>query len=623
MKHTLIRTLAPATLLLALVGPRPALALSCDDIMSMVKVNVPTNIVVQTIKDSGETFDDADIACLRSAGAPDAVIAQAERQKAEEEPVPLPGDDSTGGVLPNSGSSFDSDEDLLSGRVPDRAEDRDLDLSEGPATRGAPRSVEQAIDEYKAKKYLASSLRLFEALDSGDYPDAAADIHYYLARNLEALEMFHTAQYHYLWVVKKARDSQYFDYALPRLVAIAEFTGDDTELANLVKRESLSPESYPRQAKDHLYFLLGAQRYKDGDLRGAREAFAQVGANSLLGLKAKYFEGVIYNEQGKLRSAVRSFRDVYREEVDPRTEREAKELVRIKDLALLNIARVYYGIERFDEAAKYYDLVSRDSEYWGESMFEAAWTAFMLNDLNKALGDLLTVRSPFFRDDEFLPEATILRALTYFNLCEYDEVERILLNFEDEYRPIYEELRDFVQAYSSKEGRKIADEAWDTYFGREHRDTVLPKSVFKKALRNRDLVGVVRHLELMDQERALIDEQKTRWRESIGPYLKQILDRDQRRLKRRAGLILLSESARMANHLNDMLTQSEIIRFEVVDAQRVDYQYKASNVELADSSATLDLDFATAVDFIYWPFNGEYWSDELGYYQYTEQGSCQ
>jgi len=620
MKHTLIRTLAPASLLLALASPRSALALSCDDIMGMVKVNVPTNIVVQTIKDSGDTFDDADLACLRDSGAPDAVITQAQRQMAEDEPAPLPGpDDSASGALPDDSSSFDSDEDILSGRLPSS----DVDLSEGPSSRGAPASVEDAIDEYKSKKYLASSLRLYEALDSGAYPEAEADIHYYLARNLEALEMFHTAQYHYLWVVKKARNSQFFDYALPRLVAIAEFTGDDTELANLVKRESLSPESYPRQAKDHLYFLLGAQRYKDEDLRGAREAFAQVGSNSLLGLKAKYFEGVIYNEQGKLKSAVRSFRDVYREEVDPRTDREADELVRIKDLALLNIARVYYGIERFDESAKYYDLVSRQSEFWGESLFESAWTSFMLNDLNKSLGNLLTVRSPFFRTDEFLPEATVLRALTYFNLCEYDEVERILLGFEDDYRPMYEELRDFVQGYSSKQGRKIADEAWDTYFGREQRDSVLPKSVFDKALKNRDLAGIVRHLELMEQEEALIGEQKARWKDSIGPYLKQILERDQQRLKKRAGLILLSEAARQANHLNDMLTQSEIIRFEVVDAQRVDYQYKASNVELADSSAALNLDFATSVDFIYWPFNGEYWSDELGYYQYTEQGSCQ
>lgn len=610
-----LRSLAPALVLAALALPRPAAAITCDEIMNMVNVNVPVNIVVQTMRDSGDTFDKDDLACLRAAGAPDAVIAQAERQAASSEPVPMPDDEAE----PMPRSSFDDDEDIAGSR---RAPPKDVDLSDGPSTSGAPPSIEDAISEYQSKRYLASSLRLYEALESGAYPDSMPDIHYYLARNLEALEMYHTAQYHYLWVVKKARGSQYFDYALPRLVAIAEFTGDDTELASLVRREGLSPESYPRQAKDHLYFLLGTQLYRDEDLRGAREAFAQVGASTVLGLKAKYLEGVIANEQGKLKSAVRAFRDVYREEVDPRTDREAAELVQLKDMALINTARIYYSIERFDEANTYYDMVARDSSYWGTALFENAWATFMLNDLNKSLGLLLTVRSPFFREDEFLPEATVLRALTYFNLCEYERVEKILLGFEDDYRPMYEEMRDFVEQYSGNEGKKMADQAWDAYFGRERRETVLPKAVFDRILRNQDLQGVVRHLELMDAEQALVDGQKAQWADTLGPYLKEILEKDRERLKRRAGILMLREMARQANFLNEQLTQSEIIRFEVVDAQRVDYQYKASNVELQDSAGSVDLDFATAVDWMYWPFNGEYWSDELGYYEYTEQGSC-
>ena len=79
--------------------------------------------------------------------------------------------------------------------------------------------------------------------------------------------------------------------------------------------------------------------------------------------------------------------------------------------------------------------------------------------------------------------------------------------------------------------------------------------------------------------------------------------------------------ARQANYISDLLTQSEIIRFEVVDAQRVDYQYKMSNVDLG-SEGTFDYDFATSLDTIYWPFNGEFWEDELGYYHYTEQAVC-
>jgi hypothetical protein len=60
----------------------------------------------------------------------------------------------------------------------------------------------------------------------------------------------------------------------------------------------------------------------------------------------------------------------------------------------------------------------------------------------------------------------------------------------------------------------------------------------------------------------------------------------------------------------------------MIDAQRVDYQYKFQNPDIADMATKIDLDFATGTKFIYWPFNGEFWRDELGYYHYTEQGSC-
>jgi len=246
----------------------------------------------------------------------------------------------------------------------------------------------------------------------------------------------------------------------------------------------------------------------------------------------------------------------------------------------------------------------------------------MQNDLNVSLGKLLTIQSSFFNKDEFLPEAIILQALTYFNLCEYPEVEHTLLKFEDTYRPMADELKGFVQSYATTEGKQMADQAFDYYFGEKQVDSVLPKALFRRALRNQDLAALVKHIDLMDEEELKIDAQKEQWRSSVGSKLKEIIAKDRQRYKRKAGLLFLSEMARTYQYLQDLLTQSEIIRFEVVDAQRVDYQYKMQNTELADSSENIDLDFATAKDIIYWPFNGEFWQDELGYYQYTEQSSC-
>ena len=67
---------------------------------------------------------------------------------------------------------------------------------------------------------------------------------------------------------------------------------------------------------------------------------------------------------------------------------------------------------------------------------------------------------------------------------------------------------------------------------------------------------------------------------------------------------------------------AEIIKFEVVDARRVDYTYKMQNTDLIDTAAKFQIDFATSSDRIYWPFNGEFWRDELGYYRQVITSRC-
>ena len=67
---------------------------------------------------------------------------------------------------------------------------------------------------------------------------------------------------------------------------------------------------------------------------------------------------------------------------------------------------------------------SRQSTYWAESMFRDAWSNLHLGELNVTLGKVLTVESPYFIDTDFIPEAKILKALTYFQLCDYNKVEK-------------------------------------------------------------------------------------------------------------------------------------------------------------------------------------------------------
>lgn len=57
MKRPLLRPLVSVLTLLTLTfGSRQAAALSCDDIMGMVNLNVPADVVAQTMKSSGASF---------------------------------------------------------------------------------------------------------------------------------------------------------------------------------------------------------------------------------------------------------------------------------------------------------------------------------------------------------------------------------------------------------------------------------------------------------------------------------------------------------------------------------------------------------------------------------------
>jgi tetratricopeptide (TPR) repeat protein len=613
--------------LVALAVPRDAAALSCEEIMNMLQVRVPANIVIQTMKDSGDQFTSSEVRCLQDNGAPTDVVSQA-RQMIASEP------DTSRDDEPVGRRTIDDDDSMISSG---RRGGDDMDFeSDEPTSASDPEALKEAIKYIKANKPLTASAILFELLEDNAYPDQRDKINYYMGDALSDLAMYHTAQYHYLQVIRiHKRDRQrggsgsaFFEFALAQLVKISRLTGDDYDLAKLAA--SISPEDFPRGAKNHFYYLKGIRAYTDGDLAGALQNFQEVSSKSDHFLRSLYFEGVINMEQRRLKNSVKKFRDVYREE-DPifSNEREKAEMLRLQDLSLLNIARVYFSIERYDEADKYYTLVDRGSSHWPEAMFEQAYSNFMLNDLNRSLGMTLTVNSPFFANDVFLPESRILRALTFFNLCQYGEVEEQLLAFEAEYTPLRDEMKDFVAGYASEDGRRIADQAWNTYFGQDNNDgsreryiqSSLPKSLFNKILRNSDLNGLVRHMDIMDDELELIADQRQPWPDSVGVYLKRIIAQDRAKYERRAGLLLLQGMAREANYVSDLLTQSEIIRFEVIDAQRIDYAYRADNVDLIDS-ASLDIDFAVAKEIIYWPFNGEFWQDELGYYNYTEQATC-
>ena len=233
----------------------------------------------------------------------------------------------------------------------------------------------------------------------------------------------------------------------------------------------------------------------------------------------------------------------------------------------------------------------------------------------------MTVDSPFYNEREFLPDTQYLRALTYFQLCEYTEVDRIAKLFQAKYSPIRNEMKTFIDQYRSNDGKVLFDQAFDAYFGANAQGSSIPTAAFRKILRNRDLAALVTHMDMMMGELEAIDAQIPQWRDSVGEHLSKVIARDRQRYKERAGRAFLQELLEQYRTVEGLLSDIDVLLFEVSDAQRSEYMFKMANPDV-DAFDEGTQDFATSPDIIYWPFNGEFWRDELAYYRFTEKGSC-
>ena len=125
---------------------------------------------------------------------------------------------------------------------------------------------------------------------------------------------------------------------------------------------------------------------------------------------------------------------------------------------------------------------------------------------------------------------------------------------------------------------------------------------------------------MMRQEIKRINEQDPRWKDSVGNPLLNIIAEDELRYQKIAGRMLVNEMSAQKENITYLITQAGLINLDLSEAKIKEYKKKA-NIDAVNFEDKFNVNFATSSSFIYWPFNGEFWADELGYYK-IKHGSC-
>jgi tetratricopeptide (TPR) repeat protein len=375
--------------------------------------------------------------------------------------------------------------------------------------------------------------------------------------------------------------------------------------------------------RDELYFLLGKYYYQKNNFNGAVELFNQVNPKSPFYVQAKLFEGATHVRDYKAKPAVEAFKEVLRvaeESSDPKVRP-------FQDLANLSLARVFYSTGQFVLATKYFDRVSPDSYDWPNSLFESSWANFMLKQAgySKALGNIHTLRAPFFEyfiKPESAAEALTVKATIYFYNCLFDRASDAMNEFDETVPEIRKGLEEMLKKY--KDNSDFFDAAVKVRMGRSGMKPIVERAA-RAVLTDRSIAKRFEYVRELDKELAAHDKADVAWKSTaVANNIFSDLGVNRALMVNEAGEMARKRVTRLVEEFAALTVRVTKIKYEILDGEKRQEEEDLRSESAKERNRKARDIVAINVDdeHQFWPFTGEYWRDELGYYRYKLANKC-
>jgi hypothetical protein len=513
------------------------------------------------------------------------------------------------------------------------------DTGPAPVAGQMTEQAAQAKRLFDGEKWGDASLALYRVYkgETGDDEGNKQLAQYHLAISLYRLKFYQAAYGIFSEIADKPNHLKFNE----TLLWLAKLATDLPEPADIVERvgkyNDAAIEKFNNQNQRELYwqlnYLLGRYKYRNRQYEDALRLFSKVSRESKYYIKGQFFSGISNVQVRKSVPAVQSFQKIVGA-IDEGVEGIEDE-DRMRDLAFLSMARTYYSASvRLDEnnaptidssklsaAVKYWNKVDVGSEYWLDALFEESWAYFMAGDYAHALGNVHTIQSPYF-PNSYYPEADVLKAVIYFANCQYDDAEIIVAKFQSKYQPIYDDLNKVL-------GRFKGDEADEPFYKflkdvRDEKADLPPriKIVVHNALSDRQLLRHLSYVQVLDDEGKRFGKAPGSFRDSpLGNDVKDSLQLARDIAVRNAGQLARERYQRNLDELNEHLRDSAKILIDINSAKRnqLDAAIAGSQVTSQESERNI---VKPDEEHVVWPFDGEYWRDELGFYRQTITSKC-
>ncbi len=514
-----------------------------------------------------------------------------------------------------------------------------LDLQ--PLDLGGKGDVKPRLDAAKKlveeKRYQQAALALQEVLSEPGLADGHDEARYLLAKTLALMGLHHAALTYLDEILARGPSrTKYFHSALEWLFWVGKKLGNEQPVLARVARHAR--DGVPPANQDRFHFLLAKYEFERGralDEAGqadeARAAWAE--ARRLAGLvraeaggagpqptsaaaapaddavdvyaRAQFVDGLALYALRQDQAATERFKEVVRL-TNPRKGRAGDP--ELRELAFLQLARIHYQARQNRYAIFYYGKMPWGGTSWLEGLWEASYAHYRIGEHEKSLGNLLTLQSAYFKD-EYFPESWVLKAIVYYENCRYPEASSVLKEFTSVYEPLYDELVAIT-------ARPAAPAAF--------LELAASPKVLKLAYTDQSIRRLAETAREIDAE---VDGRLGRLDASfrgstLGKALQARLAKEKSQLVTEAGLRARGKLEYERDQLRAMLAQALRIEIEVSRQEREALESSLAAGSQVEVVKNLRWTHAVSDEQLYWPYEGEFWRDELGTYSYTLTKGC-
>jgi hypothetical protein len=519
--------------------------------------------------------------------------------------------------------------------------DDDQPADEGPVVAGQmTEEAAQGKRLFDAERWSEAALVLKRVIDgeTGDDEGNKQIAQYHLAIALYRLQFYQASYAIFSEIADKPNHLKFNETLLwlSKLATQLPEPADIIERVGKYKSDAVARFNNPQQRDLYwqLNYLLGRYKYRNRNYEEAISLFDKVDPKSKYHVQSQFFSGISYVQLRKSVPAVKSFQKIVTA-IDDGVEGVDDE-ARMRDLAFLSMARTYYSASvRLDEnntptidsqklsaAVKYWNRVDVGSEYWLDALFEESWAYFMAGDYPHALGNIHTIEAPYF-PNSFYPEAAILKAVIAFTICQYEDATTIVAQMKKKYEPIKKELEAILNRFKGEGSeQQFFQFMKDVRAGKANLAPNV-KPVVENALSDRQLLRNLEYVRVLDEEDARFKKAPASFKNSpLGGDVNDALNLARDLAIRNAGTLARERYQRNLDELNEHLRDAQKILIDVTNAERNKLDQAVISGQFSKEDALTFGVVKPDDEHVLWPFDGEYWRDELGFYRQVVTSKC-